>query len=101
MALSKATIESGSAAIKAQRGTATWGANYTFNSSGLQNDLYGLSDSIAEAKASGVTFSASGAVSIGTATNPVAASGIVMNGAGNVPFALYVLADGTVSGVAV
>lgn len=110
MALTVSKLKSGSAAVKAQRGTQTWGANYTFSASGLQNDIAVIADAFATTGTSGtfisptvsgaITLAASGTTTIGTGNNPIAASGIVMLGAGNVPFKLVVYANGAVSGVA-
>jgi hypothetical protein len=100
MAITKATLVAGSGAIGAQRGNETWGANYTFSPSGLQNDIYQVAEVLKD-NASSLVPATSGTYTIGTSDAPVAASGIIMNGAGNVPFYLVINADGSVSGVAV
>jgi hypothetical protein len=110
MALTVATLTSGSSAVKAQRGTQTWGANYTFSPSGLQNDIAVIADALAATGTSGtftapiftgdVTFSASGSSAVGSAAAPIAVSGIYMNGPAGVPYRLVILPGGLVSGVA-
>ena len=97
MALSAATFSAGSAAITTQRGTQTWGANYVFNPSGLQNDILVMSD----LQASGsFTGGASGTMSVGTKAAPLVASGIVMNALGGAPYAIVISVSGTLSAVA-
>ena len=104
MALSQATFIGGNAGIKAQRGTATWGANYVFNPSGLQNDIYVMSDYLATVDAAafstGITPDVSGSYYVGTDAYPLAASGAVFEAADtNVPMKLVIYANGLVSGV--
>lgn len=53
MALSAATLFAGSAAITAQRGTDTWGANYVFNASGIQNDILVIAEQFKNLSTSG------------------------------------------------
>lgn len=99
MAITKATLVAGSAAITAQRGSQTWGANYVFSPSGLQNDIGLMSDVFVDVHTN-LTPIASGTYTIGTASSPLAPSGIVMVNAAGVPMKLVILANGTVSGVA-
>jgi hypothetical protein len=95
MAISKATLVTGSGAIGTQRGNDTWGANYVFSAEGLQNDIYQISETV---KTGGIV--ASGTQYIGSASTPIAVSGIYMNGPAGVPYRLVILANGLVSGVA-
>lgn len=105
MALTKATLISGSGAITAQRGTQTWGANYTFNPSGLQNDILQIGEAFRTVNTNvtltgDLTFTASGSTKVGSAAAPIAVSGIYMNNVSGVPMRLVIYANGLVSGVA-
>jgi len=95
MAISKATLVAGSGAIGAQRGNDTWGANYVFNPEGLQNDIYQIAETV---KTGGIV--ASGTQSIGSASTPIAVSGLYMVAQGGSVMRLVITADGLVSGVA-
>lgn len=88
MAVDAATMKAGSDAIKAQRGTQTWGANYVFNGNGLQNDIYTLSDIVAEG---------------GSETTPIDASGLFITSSDEpeTVMQITVLADGTITATAV
>lgn len=99
MAVSKAALlTSGAAGISAQRGTQTWGANYTFSPSGLQNDVLNLAD-IVKDNATALVPNASGTYVIGTKALPVAASGLIMLNQGGTAMRLIITAGGLVSGV--
>lgn len=110
MALTVATLKSGSAAVKAQRGTQTWGANYIFSPSGVQNDIAVIADAFVSVKTSGtfiaptisgnISLSTSGTTAIGTANLPLAVSGLVMLNQAGLPMKLVITAGGLVSGIA-
>lgn len=53
MAVSQATMLGGRSGINAQRGTKTWGANYIYNSGGIQEDILTVSDVLANLSSSG------------------------------------------------
>lgn len=103
MAITKTTLVSGSGAIGAQRGTQTWGANYTFSPSGLQNDIFQVAEALKDNAASlgtALVPTASGTYTIGTKALPLAVSGIVMLNQAGVAMKLVITAGGLVSGVA-
>lgn len=100
MALSKTTLVTGAEAVKAQRGTQTWGANYVFNSNGLQNDINVISDALSGVY-NGFVPQTSGTYTMGSADMPLKASGIIMNNAAGVPMRLIITDGGLVSGIAI
>ena len=99
MALSITTLNLGGDAISAQRGTQTWGANYVFSPSGLQNDIHIIADSLSGVYGNFIPLT-SGTATIGTANFPLAVSGIVMLNQAGAPMKLVITAGGLVSGVA-
>ena len=102
MGLSVATLVGGRTGISGQRGSEVWGANYMYAPSWLQNDIYAISDALKAIVVSGTaSLATSGTAVIGSASSPIVASGIFMNGPGNVPYRLYVAENGAISGVAV
>jgi len=130
MGITNAVLRAGRSGIEAQRGTDTWGANYVFNASGIQEDLLVIADEFQSLSTSGayatdaevaavsgaITISggltnptitgdlaivASGTQYIGAAATPLSASGIFMNASDGTVMQLVLYSDGLVSGVAV
>jgi len=100
MAVTKATLVAGSVGVKAQRGTETWGANYVFSPSGIQNDVAVIADALSGVY-NGFTPLTSGTYTMGTASAPLKASGIIMNNNAGVPMRLIITSGGLVSGILV
>jgi hypothetical protein len=53
MAITRATLMSGSGAIGAQRGNQNWGANWVYNPQGAQNDILVIADTFEKFSTSG------------------------------------------------
>ena len=101
MGIDTSTLYGGSSAITTQRGSGTWGANYTYSPSGLQNDVGLLADFVSLSVSGGVPTNASGVVSLGSASNPYNSGFLTATSDDGTVFNLIVGDDGLVSGVPV
>lgn len=115
MEVSLSTMKGGKPGISGQRGTEVWGANYLYSPSGLQNDIYTISNVFSGLITGGalsspvlttptvvtsITPSVSGALTIGSVAKPMAVSGIYMKASDGSTMRLVIMAGGLVSGVA-
>jgi hypothetical protein len=75
MFVTRATFWQGSSAILTQRGSDTWGANYLYNSDGLQNDILMIADEFENLSVSGA-FATDAEVALASGAAVLNASGI-------------------------
>ena len=125
LSLDSAAMLSGAAFLDTVRGDTTWGANYVFNSGGIQGDIRLISDELNSISDGGTMTDTSitsglfdacmvssnpftprssgdATETLGSASKPFAASGLIMNADdGSGPMRLVIYANGLVSGVAI
>lgn len=131
MKVSQSTMIGGRSGLQSQRGMYNWGANWVYNSGGLQEDILTISDVLSNLSTSGayatdaelasvsgtitgsgqvfawpvvsghMYLDASGYSQIGTANNPLHSGGLFMTSAGGAVYQVMCLNDGVISGVAV